>query len=146
MANANDTNHFQFQGVSCRPNMGKERRIIMNNGRPETYREIIVLKKALTIVEYLQVYGVNLVERVCNFLLEAPGNRVIATPANIQFMKGSETVEMYHVTSVLKEFTTMEASADRFLLTSPHSRIDDSSSGGGSSNNDNNNNNNNNNS
>ncbi len=115
----------------------------MINGRPETYREIVVLSKANKMAEYVQVAGENMVQQICDFLLQNSTNKVLATPSNLMFMNGvEETQFMLHVTSTGKEFETIEMTADRWNIRVPYSSS--SHDGWGSSNNNNNNNNNNN--
>ena len=111
----------------------------MVNGRPETYREIAVLSKVYKLSEYIQIPGGNIVEKVCDYLLESPANKVAATPDNLMFLNAIDvTQEIIHVHPVGKTFNYIEMTADRWNIRLPHSSS--SGSGGSSSNNNNNNN------
>lgn len=115
----------------------------MVNGRPETYREITVLKKANKIAEYVFLEREDMEQKICDFLLETPLNKVVATPNNLMFVDGAgRTVDMQHVSPNGKTFDLIEMTSERLYIRTPYSSSSDS--GGSSSNNNNNNNNNNN--
>ena len=117
----------------------------MLNRNPETYNEIVHLKKMLDLAKYYQI-SAEVMDEISDFILASPKNTVVCDKTRIVLKANGveqKTFAAAKISSAIDGLTLSAAS----LVVIPHytpSSGGGGYSGGGSSNNNNNNNNNNN--
>ena len=111
---------------------------------PETYNEVVHLRKMLELAKYYQVSS-EVLDEISDFVLESPKNIVICDTNSIVLKSGENIYKTFQANKISNIIDGLKLSAVSLIVIPHYTPSSGGGYSGGSSSNNNNNNNNNNN-